>query len=298
MFKVSRIGLSIGVAILSAALQAAWNMIVGATNGATAVVMLLLFSTALSPADSAGKDTDGIIVKPIPGKMVVLTFDDSCISHATYVGPLLKKYGFGATFYVNECMDRKTSMSWGQIKGLEDMGFEIGNHSSHHGNMGKMSTEACIPEMTGIEENCVKNKISKPTTFCWPVYSVNKGLFPRMLSNGYLFARGGVERPYVPTTDNPFDVPSFTIYNDILQKSPNAFAERAMRAVPGTFVVFCFHGVPDLGHKGVSTDPVLFEKLMEYLKVNNFTVIAMRDMAKYVDATKAYRLMAVGDDHQ
>jgi peptidoglycan/xylan/chitin deacetylase (PgdA/CDA1 family) len=31
---------------------------------------------------------------------IVLTFDDSVASHATFVAPLLKKYGFGATFFV------------------------------------------------------------------------------------------------------------------------------------------------------------------------------------------------------
>ena len=39
---------------------------------------------------------------PIPDRLVVLTFDDSVVSHATFVAPLLKKYGFGATFFITE----------------------------------------------------------------------------------------------------------------------------------------------------------------------------------------------------
>ena len=42
-----------------------------------------------------------LVLKPIPEKLVVLTFDDSCASHATYVGPVLKEMGFGATFYIS-----------------------------------------------------------------------------------------------------------------------------------------------------------------------------------------------------
>jgi peptidoglycan/xylan/chitin deacetylase (PgdA/CDA1 family) len=34
---------------------------------------------------------------PVPEKLVVLTFDDSAKSHATYVAPLLNTLGFGAT---------------------------------------------------------------------------------------------------------------------------------------------------------------------------------------------------------
>jgi len=51
-------------------------------------------------AQAADPDPYGILLKPIPEKLVVLTFDDPCRSHATFVGPLLKKYGFGGTFYI------------------------------------------------------------------------------------------------------------------------------------------------------------------------------------------------------
>ncbi len=33
----------------------------------------------------------------VPDKIVVLTFDDAAASHARFVAPILKKYGFGAT---------------------------------------------------------------------------------------------------------------------------------------------------------------------------------------------------------
>ena len=36
---------------------------------------------------------------------IVLTFDDLVASHATFVAPLLKKYGFGATFFITEGFD-------------------------------------------------------------------------------------------------------------------------------------------------------------------------------------------------
>ena len=39
---------------------------------------------------------------PIPDKLVVLTIDDGNKSDATFVGPLLKEYGFGASFYKTE----------------------------------------------------------------------------------------------------------------------------------------------------------------------------------------------------
>ena len=60
-------------------------------------------------------------------RTVVLTFDDSVASHATFVGPLLKKHGFGATFFITEGFefleDKKHYMTWEQIKTLHESGF-------------------------------------------------------------------------------------------------------------------------------------------------------------------------------
>jgi len=38
-------------------------------------------------------------------KVVVLTFDDAVKSHRTFVAPLLKELGFGATFFCHPQMD-------------------------------------------------------------------------------------------------------------------------------------------------------------------------------------------------
>ena len=54
-------------------------------------------AAGLSAAEPALR---GILHKPIPERLVVLTFDDGCISHATHVAPLLEEHRFGATFYV------------------------------------------------------------------------------------------------------------------------------------------------------------------------------------------------------
>ena len=44
-----------------------------------------------------------------------------------------------------------------------------------------------------------------------------------------------------------------------------------------------FHGVPDTAHDWVTTRKEQFEAFMKYLADEKFTVIALRDLAKYVD---------------
>ena len=92
--------------------------------------------------------------RKIPDGVVVLTFDDSVASHATFVAPLLKKLGFGATFFITEgfefTTDQEHYMTWEQIKALHDAGFEIGNHTdrkstrlnSSHSEISRMPSSA------------------------------------------------------------------------------------------------------------------------------------------------------------
>jgi hypothetical protein len=43
-----------------------------------------------------------------------------------------------------------------------------------------------------------------------------------------------------------------------------------------------FHGVPDTKHPWVSTDPTKFDAYLAYLKEAGCTVVALRDVVKYL----------------
>ena len=76
----------------------------------TRLLALLLLISCISTAAA---------LEPIPDKLVVLTFDDSVKSHFTVVRPILKRYKFGATFFITEGFDFATNkndyMTWDQI---------------------------------------------------------------------------------------------------------------------------------------------------------------------------------------
>src|SRR5262245_14735618 len=86
----------------------------------------------------------------VPDKLVVLTFDDSVASQYSVVRPILKRYGFGATFFISEGFSLPTNkndyMTWEQIRELNDDGFEIGNHTRDHlgvstGTLGQLRSQ-------------------------------------------------------------------------------------------------------------------------------------------------------------
>jgi len=237
-------------------------------------------------------DPTGIIKKPIPDKTVVFTFDDGCASNATIAAPLLKKNGFGGTFYVSDAYgfrERKDwYMTWRQIKGMADDGFEIGNHTRGHGMLSLTDEGGLQAYIWTLEDEAIANRIPRPTTLAWPFYIVNTKFYPLLTSWGYIFGRGGHGRVYRPAVDHPLDVPSFAVGG--VGMNMEGFISAVQQATAGRVVVLTFHGTPDMEHAAVGTNPDLFEDMVDYCKDNNYHVIAMRDLAEYIDTAKAAKL--------
>ena len=254
--------------------------------------MLLAGATIGWAAAATPDDPTGIIKKPIPDKTVVFTFDDSCLSNATIAAPILKKHGFGGTFYISDAYgfrERKDwYMTWRQIKGLDDDGFEIGNHTRGHGILSLTDEGGLQAYIWTLEDLAIANRIPRTTTLAWPFYIVNTKFYPLLSSWGYTFGRGGHGRVYRPAVDHPLDVPSFAVGG--VGMTIEGFISAVQQATAGRVVVLTFHGTPDSEHAGVGTDPDLFEDMVEYCKANNYNVIAMRDLAEYIDTEKAAKL--------
>lgn len=245
-----------------------------------------MFALAQSGVDG---DANGVLLKPIPDRLVVLTFDDAPASHATVVAPILKSLGFGGSIYVCNFDSFKTRKDWyqtyRQMNAMHADGLEIGNHTYGHGGG--------LENYLRMEDEVMANGGPKMTTVCWPIYQVVWPIIPGLLQHGYLFGRGGHERPYRPTVDNPFDVPSFSMTDGT---SSENFIKAVQQACRGRVVVLTFHGVPDMEHPPVSLEPVMFKAMMQYLKDNNYQCIAMRDLAKYINVEKAATLPRTAND--
>ncbi len=225
-------------------------------------------------------DPSGILKKPIPDKLIVLTFDDGPVSGFTVVAPILKSHGFNGSFYVCDFDSFQTRKDWymtfRQMRKLADQGFEIGNHSAGH--------FSGFQAMMKMEDELLAHGVAKPTTIAWPIHQADVKSFPELAAAGYIFARGGHNRAYRPTVDNPFEIPSMWC------DSPDGFVKMVRQAAGGKIVAICYHGVPDMEHPGVSLDPEVFKAQMQYLKDNHYRAIGLRDLAEYIDPVKAAKL--------
>ncbi|MHB1922566.1 MAG: polysaccharide deacetylase family protein [Chitinophagaceae bacterium] len=235
-----------------------------------------------------------ILKKKIPDKLVVLSFDDAPVTDYTYIAPLLKHYGFGATFFVCEFppnyQDTSKYMTWSQIQQLGKMGFEIGNHTHTHASVIGLSQQQLMDQLKYIEEKCDSLGLGKPVNFAYPDYDVDAKAFLTLKRLGYNFARVGGDRAYDPLSDYPYLVPSWTGTGNNKEQIMNAL----LQAKGGKIIVLTFHGVPDYEHPWVTTPPGLFKKYMEFLYNHHYKVIAFKDLNQYIHVKKA--LMEIKPD--
>lgn len=243
----------------------------------------------------SGEDPESVARLPVPEKLVVLTFDDSAKTHFTIARPILKKHGFGATFFITEGWDfstnKKDYMTWEEIAQLHEEGFEIGNHTRDHMGVTDGNVEKLAEQLKAIEDKCRAHSLPSPVTFAWPGNQITEKAFPVLRDHGIQFARrGGVpEYPYEkgegfafePGKDHPLLLPSAG--DSRPDWSLDDLIKAAKKAVPGHPAILQFHGVPDTAHLWVSTEKRKFERYMNWLSTNGYTVIALRDLAKYTD---------------
>lgn len=82
----------------------------------------------------------------LPDKSVAITFDDAYIDVVTTAKPILDKFDFPYTIYVNpgiinrnEKNDASHYLSWIQLKALSDEGVIIANHGYEHDSMARIT---------------------------------------------------------------------------------------------------------------------------------------------------------------
>lgn len=257
-------------------------------------VFVFVTMLALAPATSAGAAER----LPVPDKLVVLTFDDSSASHHAVARPVLKRYGFGATFFITEGFSFKTNkkdyMTWEQIAELHRDGFEIGNHTRDHMGVSAQTAGRLPGQLSHISDRCKEHGIASPVSFAWPGNVFHTNALPMLRAAGIRFARRGGE-PEVPYkegggiayeagVDHPLLIPTT---GDARPDWTLDSLKRAVRmARDGRIAVLQFHGVPDGEHPWVNTPRERFEEYMAWLHAEGFKVIAMRDLTNYVDESQ------------
>ncbi len=217
-----------------------------------------------------------------PERLVVLTFDDAVSNHATFVAPLLQRYGFGATFFVCEfppdfATNKQQYMTWEQIAGLHAAGFEIGNHTLAHTGVHNLPAAELEAGLDALDARCAAFGIPKTVTFAYPGGGATPEAANVLRRKGFRYSRTAESRPYDPLVDDPMLVPCYSLHGEDTAPFYAALAAGTGGRIP----VLLFHGVPEYTHPWVNTPPQTFAACMKHLAENGYTVIALRDLSRY-----------------
>jgi peptidoglycan/xylan/chitin deacetylase (PgdA/CDA1 family) len=96
--------------------------------------------------------------QPLPGKAILITFDDGYCDFLTYAWPLLRQYGFSATVFLAADAIGRTNdwdqmygeevplLGWQAIRQLHEEGVEFGSHSASHAPLTGLSPAEVVRE--------------------------------------------------------------------------------------------------------------------------------------------------------
>lgn len=125
----------------------------------------------------------------VPGKRVVLTFDDGYKDLASFVLPTLKEYGFrGVAFIIVDDVGKPGYVTWNDIKALRDQGWEIGSHSLTHPDL-KIASDETTKKQIVESKKILEDKLSiKVEFFCYPAGKYNPTTITILKAAGYIGA--------------------------------------------------------------------------------------------------------------
>lgn len=109
--------------------------------------------------------------RPLPGRAVVLTFDDGYRGLLNYALPVMQPLGFtGTIFAITEFTDLEMApyLTWDHLRALAALGWRIEPHTKTHLQLAGQSRETQLYQMLGAIESVEAHVGARPRFFCYP----------------------------------------------------------------------------------------------------------------------------------
>jgi peptidoglycan/xylan/chitin deacetylase (PgdA/CDA1 family) len=155
----------------------------------------------------------------LPGKGVIISFDDGYADNATTAFPILKRYQGRAVIFLIEQFIGKDArwneqdnsfLTLNQIAKLHAEGIDFGSHTASHPSLRKDHSVTTLQREIVDTKSVLEKKIGLPiTSFCYPYGSYNEQIKASVKQAGYGCA--------------------FTLHNGINFRSTDPFALRRIK---------------------------------------------------------------------
>jgi len=122
---------------------------------------------------------------PLPEKPVLITFDDGFSDNYRVAWPILRRYGFRATFFIVTGQVAPYNIDWDELRELTEAGNSIGSHTVDHRDLSTLNTRDQERELRQSKEALEKNLGIEVRAFCFPYGKYNKTTLSLLPAEGY-----------------------------------------------------------------------------------------------------------------
>src|SRR6185312_6890055 len=160
--------------------------------------------------------------KPLPGRPVMITFDDGYADFADHAWPVLRKHDFAATVFVVPAKvggvadwDERYGpparlMDWDRIAELAEGGVYVESHGYTHRPMNRLPVEEVYREMLASQARIEAATARAPIGVCYP-YGAADRVVERVAEECGLKLGFGVMPEIADLSDDPFSLPRFEV---------------------------------------------------------------------------------------
>lgn len=137
-------------------------------------------------------------------KTIMITFDDGLEGNYHHAYPILKKYGFKATFFIaTGLIEKERYMNWEQIKKMHDDGMSIQSHAINHQALELLNDKKVYAELSGSKDKIEKELKNQVSSISFPHGSYNRKTINFAMKVGYRYMfTSNIENPFVRKKSN------------------------------------------------------------------------------------------------
>jgi peptidoglycan/xylan/chitin deacetylase (PgdA/CDA1 family) len=214
-------------------------------------------------------------------RKVCLFFDDGWQNQYDVAFPILKEFGFKASFAVitgSIGLDRGTfasRMNAEELRELQAYGMAIACHTKTHPHMLNLTSNQLQEEIVD-SKNVLAQMGFNVKTFVYPFGEWNDTIVDYVKDAGYVCAREAKPKVFHLNDSDPnarYRICSFQITNQSLA----AFKQILSNATEDDIVVLTYHFLSENASKATYISVQNFREQMAYLKEGNFDVVLLSE---------------------
>lgn len=134
-----------------------------------------------------------VIGRKLPGKPVVITFDDGYEDNLLTALPIMEKYGMRATvFVIPGAVGQPGYLSWEQIRTLHSRGTEIGSHTLSHVALTEITQTEKEREAAESKAVIERETGGRVEFLAYPYGKFDPVMFEVLQKSGYVGACSGI----------------------------------------------------------------------------------------------------------